>query len=410
MEQATADAYERLFALKGRASPFLDRACHAAGGDWLDLPVALATLDRLGLPRPSPEYLEPDVALNATATSLFVAVRGPSGVRTYPRYLALLLFGREPTRFIPGARVELSVYPGLARDTSGERYELPPVALPVALDLLLQRMEAYMGTAFDKSATIASGQQNRPRYPRAAIEEAIVNALVHRDYESPEPVKITVFADRIEIRSPGGLDPGLDPERFRAGESGARWRNRSLAAWMIKLGKAQAEGQGVPTIVRATRELVGRAPEFHVEPGQLTVVIPASRTTVLSAAPHPRGQAVVLVSIGGSPITALFEAERERLGLINPAVVIEHTVLGYLAASPDAWREQAVRLRAKLAPIAERRDVAGLHVFYRGPVVLAPLLGAIIAPVKPLHMYHLDPDVGYFLALTLDRKFLREQD
>ncbi|MEX1366524.1 MAG: ATP-binding protein, partial [Nannocystaceae bacterium] len=300
--------------------------------------------------------------------------------------------------------------PGTTRDGSGERYELPAGGLLETLDLTLQRLDLYMGTAYDKSASIRSGRQNVPRYARPAVEEAVVNALVHRDYESPAPTKITVFSDRLEIQSPGGLVPGLDAARVRSGSSGALWRNPSLAAVMVAVGKAQEEGQGIPTIISTTKALAGKEPEFVIEPGMVTVVIPASRTAIgpaVSSTMGQRRQGVVLVSIGPS-IAAQFETERDRLGLVDTEVLLDISIPGYLPAEPPEWQRHAEAIRDELAKLADRSDIAGLHVFYRGPVVFAPLFGALVAPIKPLYMYHLDPNIGYFLALSLDRKFLRE--
>jgi ATP-dependent DNA helicase RecG len=406
---APGDALERL--RKKRWPPFLDRVCTEATLEDVDVAAVESTLAPLGLPLSPAEYLRPDQPfIKSTATSLVGSARGPASVVSHPRYLALLLFGHEPSRFIRGAHAQLSVYPGTARDASGERYDLPSVGLPMLLDQLLQRVEPYMGTAFDKTTTIDSGRQNRPRYARAAVQEAIVNALVHRDYESDSPVKITVFSDRLEVQSPGGLVPELDEARMRSGRSGGHWRNRSLVSLMVALGKAQEEGQGIPTIINTTKDLTGREPEFVVEPGMFTVVIPASRPAI---APSPyvlgsRRQGVVLVSIGGPSITPQFEQEREKLGLRDAEVLVDIAVPGYISPDPDEWRRHAELLRDRLAPLADRSDIAGLHVFYRGPVVLSPLFGALVAPIKPLHMYHLDPHVGYTLALSLDRKFLRE--
>ncbi len=407
--QATGDALERL--RKKRWPPFLERPCDTAGLDDVDEAAIAETLGRLQLPLEPSEYLRPDQPfIKSSATSLVASVRGASSEVSHPRYLALLLFGREPTKFIRGAHAQLSVYPGTSRDTSGERYDLPSVGLPALLDLLLQRLDLYMGTAFDKSSSIQSGRQNRPRYAREAIEEAVVNALVHRDYESDAPVKVTVFSDRIEVQSPGGLVPELDEARMRSGRSGGMWRNPSLISVMVAMGKAQEEGQGIPTIINRTRALTGREPTFVVEPGMFTVVIPASRPAIMMFEGPKSGErhhGVILVSIGPS-ISAQFEQERGKLGLEHAEILVDIAAPGYLSTDPEEWRRRAETLRDQISPLVDRSDIDGFHVFYRGPVVFAALFGALVAPIRPLHMYHLDPEVGYVLALSLDRKFLRE--
>ncbi|MEX1362180.1 MAG: ATP-binding protein, partial [Nannocystaceae bacterium] len=122
--QATADALERLLTTKGRWPPFLDRVCTEASRVDIDEAAVIAALGERGLPLQPLEYLMADQPLKGTAMPLFAKVRGPAAVEERPRYLALLLFGREPVRFIRGAHIQLSVYPGTTRDGSGERYEL----------------------------------------------------------------------------------------------------------------------------------------------------------------------------------------------------------------------------------------------------------------------------------------------
>ncbi len=59
---------------------------------------------------------------------------------------------------------------------------------------------------------------NQMKYPFRAIQEAVINAIVHRDYEIEEPIRITVFLDRIEINSPGALLRSIDSSMFKSGK------------------------------------------------------------------------------------------------------------------------------------------------------------------------------------------------
>jgi len=124
---------------------------------------------------------------------------------------------------------------------------------------------------FDKN----SAQPNQTKYPRRALQEAVINALVHRDYESVQPVRVTVFADRIEINSPGALPRTIDPDHFRGGKAAPFWRNQTLAYFFNKLQLAQAEGQGIPTIIRTMKEGGCPAPEFQINPENLVCILPA---------------------------------------------------------------------------------------------------------------------------------------
>ena len=116
---------------------------------------------------------------------------------------------------------------------------------------------------------------NALKYPQRALYETLGNALAHRDYELPDPTRITVFSDRIEILSPGSLPVGVDPQAFREGRAEPRWRNQALAWFFSRLQFAQAEGQGIPTIFRVMREEGSPAP--ILDPAELHVlcVLPA---------------------------------------------------------------------------------------------------------------------------------------
>lgn len=107
------------------------------------------------------------------------------------------------------------------------------------------------------------------------MQEAIVNAIAHRDYESEQPIRVTVFSDRIEIVSPGALPRAVDPEKFKQGKAPAYWRNQSLAYFLNKLQLAQAEGQGIPTIIRTMQEEGCPPPVFETGEDSVTCVLPA---------------------------------------------------------------------------------------------------------------------------------------
>ena len=108
------------------------------------------------------------------------------------------------------------------------------------------------------------------------------NALAHRDYELTDPTRVTVFEDRIEILSPGSLPFGIDVEKFRLGEASPRWRNQALAWFFNRLQIAQAEGQGIPTILRSMREEGCPPPSFDVDESRVLCILPA----------HPRYAAI----------------------------------------------------------------------------------------------------------------------
>ncbi|MEZ4475382.1 MAG: ATP-binding protein [bacterium] len=241
-----------LLTLRGEREPWDRRPCGSASIADLDLVALRDTLQRLGRFDPQAgiePHLSDEQTIHALVPSL--CVREPLSGELRPRNFAILLFGRDIQRFIPGACTYFSLYPGPDRsEPHAERHELAGTLLEQARRVLeLLDVQAY--TAFDKTDR---AMPNAVRYPLRALQEAAVNALVHRSYEEAEPTRITAFSDRIEVMSPGPLPLGIDPVAWREGRAGARWRNQSLAWLLNRLQIAQGEGQGIPTIVRTMRE------------------------------------------------------------------------------------------------------------------------------------------------------------
>ncbi|MDR1939696.1 MAG: putative DNA binding domain-containing protein [Clostridiales bacterium] len=108
-------------------------------------------------------------------------------------------------------------------------------------------------------------------YPPTALREALLNALVHRDYSFSGGVFVNIYDDRLEVLSLGGLVRGLDVEAIRQGFSQSR--NERLANVFYKLGMVEAYGTGIPRIM----ELYGdnaKKPEIAVTPGSFLIEFP----------------------------------------------------------------------------------------------------------------------------------------
>ena len=133
-----------------------------------------------------------------------------------------------------------------------------------------------------------------PQYSEAALFEAIVNAVVHRDYSiRGSRIRLSMFADRLEINSPGGLPNNLTIDSMDVRQS---TRNEALASIFgrIPVGEIRGSGDrqffmerrgdGVPTILRETEALSGNIPEYQlIDDSDLVLTIPAAPTEVTPA-------------------------------------------------------------------------------------------------------------------------------
>lgn len=397
-----------LLRLKGALPHLLEGVEASADIQTLDLPLLRGFIQTLSLPQPEEHYLSPDVRIFPEVPSLMARHKAMDGTsKVAPRKFTLLLFGREPSRFVPGAWIDVTFYPGVSRTDKFAESAQFHGPIPVIIPDLMRRLQPYLGMHIDKGTPLAGGSQNRPLYSRRAVEEAIVNAIAHRDYQSNEPVHIDVFSDRLEISNPGGLVHQLHREAFRQGKAFPEWRNPSLAQYMYSLGLAQRKGQGVPTILEETLKTAQRPVQFELDRHRTSVIIPSYQATPLQQAlpPDHTGQGLILISIGGPSIHEQVQASLEFLGLQKATVAIDFAASGYIDSSRE-WERAASEVREQIQAVIDRAEFKDFHLFYRGPVVLAPLVGALIVPAKRLYLYTYE-EGRYNFTFRIDRKFLK---
>lgn len=247
---------------------------------WANLPfdqqpVRGATLEDLDLVRFRlellPALVPPDV-LAANERSEQEQLRAlrmlhPDGT---PSVLAILSVGKDPHRFFPGAYVQFLRLLGTELgDPIVASHEIGGTLVDQfrQLDELL-RLNLSVETVVGPGPAV-----ERPDYPLVALQEIARNALIHRNYEqSTTPVRLTWYADRVEIVSPGGPFGEVTPDRF--GEPNVTsYRNPGLAELAARLGYAQRFGTG---IARARAELSknGNPPlELRAELNFVTAII-----------------------------------------------------------------------------------------------------------------------------------------
>ncbi len=195
-----------------------------------------------------------------------------------PRNVALLFFSDNPERFFPGARIEVAQF---ADDTGGDVIEEKifdgplPHQLRRCIDYLRNFTTAHVQKLDDRAD--ARGWVS---YPVPALEEALVNAVYHRSYESvPEPTKVYLYPDRLEITSYPGPVPGLAPEHFRPGSRipSVPARNRRIGELLKELRLAEQRSTGIPRIHRAMRENGSPQPQFSFDEARsyFQVTLPA---------------------------------------------------------------------------------------------------------------------------------------
>ena len=204
------------------------------------------------------DLTEPQPALEDDLRNFGVAAEFDGALRA--TLFGLLAFGRQPQSF-PGTTnfwINCVAYSGLdqaadldtAREANGRLDE--QVATAVGWARAFGHRERYVGIV----------REDIPLLPVAAIREALVNAVAHRDYAIiGSKIQLEVFTDRVDVTSPGALPNHLPIDAVRQGGR-TRTRNEQMASFMLARGFMEQRGRGYLLMRRAMREFNGTEPEL----------------------------------------------------------------------------------------------------------------------------------------------------
>ena len=110
------------------------------------------------------------------------------------------------------------------------------------------------------------------KIPEAAFREAIANALIHRVWDVDSQIRVSMFDDRIEVVSPGGLPSGITEDEYLSGKLSVL-RNRNLANVFYRLGFVEIFGTGITRIKQVYFEALIK-PSFEVSENAIQIVLP----------------------------------------------------------------------------------------------------------------------------------------
>ena len=196
-----------------------------------------------------------------------------------PTLAAILNFGIYPQGYFPQLAITAIVVPGKEiGDTSqkGERF-LNNKRIEGTLPEMLTEALAFCTRNMKVRTIIDSNtgeRADRTEYPIEAIREAVLNALIHRDYShftEGTPVQIDFFENRLEIHSPGGLYGRMTIEDL--GKARPDLRNPTLATMSEFLLKTENRYSGIPTIRREMREACLPEPVFQNRRNEFVVIL-----------------------------------------------------------------------------------------------------------------------------------------
>lgn len=181
--------------------------------------------------------------------------------------MGVLLLHRSPQNYIPGAYVRIGVFDAHGNEVSSAESITGPLTqqLRKTMSLLYTR---YLMDAIEQQEAISDESTALP--PQEAVKEALVNALVHKNYESNAPIKISIHPDRIYIDNVGRPPAGWTTEDL-LGRHNSRPNNPSLAFSLQKSGLFNGWGNGIALMRRLCAEAGVPDPSFILRPDEMEV-------------------------------------------------------------------------------------------------------------------------------------------
>jgi len=188
-----------------------------------------------------------------------------------PTHAAVLLFAKEPQRFMIASEVKCLHFHGTEvrkpipsyQIFKGTVFEL----VDQAVDFVLSKIARSIGTREHSVQAHAEYE-----LPKEALTEAIVNAVAHRDYTSNASVQVMLFADRLEVWNPGELPPPLTPELLRLPHASIP-RNPLIAEPLYLVRYIEKAGTGTLDMIARCHDAGLPEPDFEQRGGQWVVTL-----------------------------------------------------------------------------------------------------------------------------------------
>jgi len=197
-----------------------------------------------------------------------------------PTYAGLLLFGREPQRWVPSSEILVARYAGSTMDDRFIKEQIRGT-----LPDQIRQAEAFVVGNMRRGVRLQGLERvEETEVPVPAVREAIVNAVAHRDYQlRGDEIRILMFRDRVEFYSPGRL-PGhvtvenLVRERYS--------RNEIVVQVLADMGFIERLGYGIDRMLRLMAQAGLPEPQFAETAGGFQVTLTGSEPRLASEPQH----------------------------------------------------------------------------------------------------------------------------
>ncbi len=230
-----------------------------------------------------------------------------------PTNAAMLLFGKQPQRFLITSEVKCAHFHGYEVAKPIPSYQVYKGTVfdlvDQAKDFVLSKIDLWVGTRAE--STRAPTKYEIP-------QEAIVNAVVHRDYTSNASVQVMLFKDRLEVWNPGTLPPTLTLEKLRGPHASVPY-NPLLAEPMYLTKYIERMGTGIRDMFRRCQKARLPEPEIRIDGGFFVLTIRRKKPeagTKLAPVTAPVTAPV------GEYVTRLLVLLADRVALSNADILV----------------------------------------------------------------------------------------
>lgn len=260
---------------------------------WDTMPCLGASLDDLDLslfqniylPAAIPEDIRMED--HRDITEQMASLRLYDKVHSCPTNAAMILFAKNLSYFFPGAYIQHVQFDGIdnAAQITNENI------FSGNLMTMLPRLKTFVETALIHKYPVpvsALQEVTKYNYPEWAVRELLMNAIMHRDYQSNTPIKLYVYSNRMEITNPGGLYGNARPENFPTVND---YRNPVIAEALKVLGYVNKYNRGIDRVQHELAENGNAQARFIID--KITVfaaIVDSSLKNIVTSANQETNQ------------------------------------------------------------------------------------------------------------------------
>lgn len=244
---------------------FEDTPVAGASIDDLDMPAITDYIGRLGYGKSEMEFLTENnsfVKKNDTGYSISAA--------------AILLFGKNPQRFFPRARIRFIKYLGTEEKVGAEMNVIKDITCEGTILSQIKKMTELLELQIAERTYLGPDGRfvTTREYPSFVLQELTVNSECHRDYSiRGTEIQVKMFDDRLVFESPGTLPGSVRPDNIRHTHFS---RNPHIAQFLRTYEFVKEFGEGVDRMSREMEERDMLPPVYHLDAFILKAVVKAA--------------------------------------------------------------------------------------------------------------------------------------